>query len=133
MKFVSGDAGVAGTVQVVDKAVHQVEKVVFGKVVVFAVEPVDFVASDQLVLYDKGMVADPCGLELFFGIEGDQIGFEAGGQSDAQKIFGQPYFIRDKTVDKAIEGGLQAYKGIGYRLSVIGYRLSVKLTNIAPR
>ncbi len=124
MKFVSGDAGVAGTVQVVDKAVHQVEKVVFGKVVVLAVEPVDFVASDQTILDGKSLIADTCGLELLVGIEGDQIGFEAGGQSDAQKIFGQPYFIRDKTVDKAIEGGLQARKGVGYRLSVIGYRLS---------
>ena len=45
MKFVTGNPCVAGGVQVAYKFIYQVEKVVFPGVVVFAVEPVNHVAS----------------------------------------------------------------------------------------
>lgn len=63
MKFIAGYSCVASGVQVQDKTVHEVEKIVFVHVIVFAVEPVDHVAAVELVVYYQGIVSSSRGQE----------------------------------------------------------------------
>lgn len=71
MKLISADAGIAGAVQIADKTVHQFEKGIFMRIVVPAVEPVYFIASDQMVVHGHGIVPDARREQLFARIEGD--------------------------------------------------------------
>jgi len=53
MKLVSGNTGVAGTVKVLHKFIDQIEKIVFERIIVLAVKPIDQVAAVQLIVqYD---------------------------------------------------------------------------------
>lgn len=71
MKLISGDTGIAGTVQVADKMIHQIEKSIFVRVVVPAVEPVYFIASYQIVVDKKVVVPYTRREKLGAGIKGD--------------------------------------------------------------
>ena len=71
MKFISGDAGVAGAVQVADKMIHQVEKSIFMRIVVFGVEPEYFIASDQIIVYKQGIIPYACREQVLPRIEGN--------------------------------------------------------------
>lgn len=75
MKFVASYTGVASGVQVEDKTVHEFEKIVFVYVIVFAVEPVDHVATVQLVVYYQGIVSSSGGKEKILGKKRGQIVF----------------------------------------------------------
>ncbi len=50
MKLVAGYPCVAGIVKVCHKAVHQVEEIILGGIVMLAVEPVDLVVADEFVV-----------------------------------------------------------------------------------
>lgn len=56
MKFVAGNAGKAGTVQMLYKTIHQIEKYVFGGVVVRTVQPIDLIATHQVIQYRQSIV-----------------------------------------------------------------------------
>lgn len=88
-------------------AVHQFEKGIFVRIVVPAVEPVYFIASDQMVVHRHDIVPDACREQLFARIEGDQIFFQLSGQRGAQKVFGQADPVCNKTVDEAIKYAVQ--------------------------
>lgn len=54
MKFVTRYSRIASAVQVAYKCIHQIKKTIFMNIFMFAVEPVNFVTSEALVLhYDQ--------------------------------------------------------------------------------
>lgn len=57
MEFITGNAGVTGTVEVFDEAIHQIEKGVFVRVVMLAAQPVDTVAPYPFVVYDQFFIS----------------------------------------------------------------------------
>lgn len=59
MKFISGNAGVAGAVEVLHKGVHDPEESIFKGVIVCFVEPVNDVAPNFFTERGVIVVADP--------------------------------------------------------------------------
>jgi hypothetical protein len=107
MKFIARNARVAGAIEVTHEAVHERKKADFKRVVVAAVEPMDFIVSDKFIVILHQIVANSRRLQLFFGIQSEQIGFHTRRERDAQKVVGESNFIVNKTVNETIKNGLQ--------------------------
>ena len=76
MKFVAGNTGIAGAVQVLNKIVHQIKKIVFVFVVMATVKPVNNITSYQFVVYCKAVVSCTGSAELFLGIQCNKVFFQ---------------------------------------------------------
>lgn len=107
MKFIPGDARIASTVEVNHKIVHQIEKEILGYILVQSIQPVNFVAAQQLILYMHCPIADASFPKLLVMVQCEQICFELNGQGFLQKMFGQADVVFQKTIDEAVELGLQ--------------------------
>ena len=80
VKLVSGDAGIAGTVQVEDELVHQVEECRLVDVVMFPVQPEDLIASHRQILQDFRAVACTCRVELLVSVKADEVSRQMAGE-----------------------------------------------------
>lgn len=69
VKLITRNAGITGLVEVGYKAVHQGKKQVLIHIVVLPVEPVNFVASKQLVVQKRRLVANTRRLHLLSVVE----------------------------------------------------------------
>ena len=58
MKFVAGDASVAASVQVDHKTIHEVEKIIFMRIVVGPVKPVDQITPHPFILHQRCVIAN---------------------------------------------------------------------------
>lgn len=83
VKLISRDAGVASCIEVGHKTVYEVKEVVFMRIVVRAVQPVDLITPHPIVLYQQGIVADTSRLQVLIRIEGMEIGFQVCRQRAA--------------------------------------------------
>lgn len=63
MKFVAANGRVAGAVQKNNERIHQVEESVFVYIVMLAVEPVNDIASEEVILFKLLQVAGSCHLQ----------------------------------------------------------------------
>jgi hypothetical protein len=90
-----------------DKTIHQIKKMVFVRIVVVPIEPIDHIAPRRLVLYRRRVVSGAGRVELPVGVQRNQVFFQIGRQGRVQKIFGDTDFVFYVTVNEAIEGGLQ--------------------------
>jgi len=107
MKFIPGNARITSTVEVNYKIVHQIEKEILGNIFMQAIQPVNLIAAQQFILYMHCPIANARFPKLLVMVQCEQICFELNGQGFLQKMFGQADVVFQKTIDEAIELGLQ--------------------------
>jgi len=64
MKFIPCNTGITSTVEVTDKPVHQIKKIVLMQIVVLSVQPVDFITSVEFIMVYDSFVAQSGRLQL---------------------------------------------------------------------
>lgn len=69
MKFVTGDPSITGTIQMADKAINQVEKIIFVSIVMKPVQPIDPVTSYAVIIIHRRVVTDTCRKKQIIGIK----------------------------------------------------------------
>lgn len=87
MKFVATNARVTTLVQVKHKAIHQFKKVVFQRVFVLAIQPIDLVSPGALILMVYILIANSGGVKLLASVQVEQMCFELGSELLPQEIF----------------------------------------------
>lgn len=108
MKFVPGNASITGRVQIADKMVHQVKKIILVEIIVLAVQPVNAIAPDGFILQHKCFITGSGRYQLLFCIKRYQVRFQMGGKVCIQKFFGNAYFVVNKAIDEGIKYILQS-------------------------
>ncbi len=109
MEFVACNARIARGIEEKYEAIHEVKKTVFVDIIVGAVKPIYFIAAQQRVVLEEGIIAHTRQYKLLIGIKIDEIAFKMSRKGFAQKIVGYSYFIVNKTINEAIKYGLQRY------------------------
>jgi len=71
------------------------------------VQPVDLIASNQLILANKLFITYSCISKLLCGIQLNEILFQVNGQRTGQKIIRYAYFTVYKTINEFTEDLLQ--------------------------
>lgn len=67
MELIAGDAGIAGTVQMAHKPVHQFKECDLMWIDVFTVEPIDHIASEKFVLCNNRFIPRSGSMKKIFG------------------------------------------------------------------
>jgi hypothetical protein len=80
MKFVAGYTCVACPVQMSDKIIDQVQKVIFSLVLMVSVQPVDFITPNRFVMHDLRFVARACGNKFVAVVQGNKVFFQVEGE-----------------------------------------------------
>lgn len=57
MKFISRNARIAGSIQVEDKPVHEVEEIIFVDIIMRPVEPMDDIAPEEFIVCSDGGIS----------------------------------------------------------------------------
>jgi len=114
VKFISRNARVARLIEQLHEQIHLVKKSIFMRVVVAAVEPVNLIFSDQLVIRLYLIVANTCGVEMLPLKKGDEIRFQVGRERRRQKMLGNPDFVFHITVNQHFKSclHLQAFNSM---------------------
>lgn len=76
MKFVARNTRVTGGIEKTHKQIHQIEKIIFKKIIVGAVQPVNLVTADGVVMALHGIVANTGGMKLLVGIQRIEVLFQ---------------------------------------------------------
>lgn len=107
MKFITGDTGITAAIEMRDEPVHQIKKVIFGAVVMQSVQPVDFVASHQLVMVHHLMISCTRVSHEVAGAQRGDVVCQKCRQRMPEKIIDRAYVGCKVTPDEFVEDDFQ--------------------------